>query len=219
MPRVKAPPPQFVNQIPAMLVSERPFDLAALGWLYEIKYDGYRCVAEFGSGACYLRSKTGGDMTAWFPEIAKSLAGVPGGPHVVDGEVVVLDDIGRSDFDKLHTRAQRRRFIAGMPPVAYAVFDVLVADGDLTMHLPLVERKAMIVPLLGDVPNILPVGHFEADGQTLFDQAVLPLKLEGLVAKKVDSFYKPGTRTNDWVKVKRKGAIPPGRFRRSDARP
>ncbi|MDR6539785.1 hypothetical protein [Variovorax soli] len=214
MLRASAPKPEIVDTLRPMLVDERPFDLVALGWLFEIKYDGYRCLAEFGGGAAFLRSKNGSDMTKWFPEVADALARVENGPHVTDGEIVVLDDIGRSDFDRLQTRALRRRLLPGADWVVYCAFDVLVLDGEPVMALPLVERKALLVPLLAEAGSVLPVGHFEGDGRTLFDHAVLPLKLEGLVAKRLTSTYQPGVRSSDWVKVKRENAIPAQRFKR-----
>ena len=191
-----------------MLVDERPFDLAALGWLFEINYDGRRCLAEFGNGLAYLRSESGADITHWFPQVVKALAAVPGGPHVTDGEVVSLVDIGRSDCGG---RAVGR-FVPGDGSVLYCAFDVLVLDGTPVMDRPLIERKANLGPLLGGSEGILPVGHFQGDGRTLFDQAVIPLKLEELVAKRADSVYRPGIRSPDWVKVKRNGAVLPKRF-------
>jgi bifunctional non-homologous end joining protein LigD len=202
------PVPRFVDGLRPMLIDEHAFDLSAPGWVYEIKHDGYRCLAEFGNGMAFLRSKGGADMTKWFPEVARALAAVPGGPHVTDGEVVVLDDIGRSDFDRLHARALRRRFVEGGDAVVYCAFDVLVRDGEPVMDRPLLTRKAMLSPLLAGVDRVLPVGHFDSDGRVLFEQAVIPLQSEGLVAKRPDSIYRPGERSPDWVKVRRKGAIP-----------
>jgi bifunctional non-homologous end joining protein LigD len=132
-----------------------------------------------------------------------------------DGEACVLDDLGRSDFDRLQDRARRRRWYQGADPVAYCIFDMLVDRGvDITQR-PLAKRKAALGKLLKvPLPNILLVGHFDGAGEQVFNEAVLPLKLEGLVAKRLDSVYTPGIRSSDWVKVKRKGAIPAERFRR-----
>ena len=74
-------------------------------WIYELKYDGYRCLARAGGDQpVELRTKSGVDCTAWFPEIVDLLAVLPGGPHVIDAEACVLDDIGRSDFERLQAR-------------------------------------------------------------------------------------------------------------------
>jgi len=202
-----------------MLLDERPLAFDVPGWLWELKFDGYRLMAEFGRGKCELKTRGGARATLWFPEIVRALSNVrafPGGPYVVDGEACVLDDIGRSDFDRLHARAKRRCWYAGADPVTYAVFDLLVDGGKDITGLPLVERKERLLALLDPVPaSILPVGHFADGSAQLFREAVVPLALEGLVAKRADSLYAAGVRTADWVKVKRKGAIPPQRFSRS----
>ncbi|NDZ11458.1 hypothetical protein C7T35_23955 [Variovorax sp. WS11] len=198
-----------------MLLDERPLNLEEPGWIYELKYDGYRMMAKFGTGACELRTRNGADATNWFPEVARSLAAVPGGPYVTDGEVCVLDELGRSDFDRLQDRARRRRWYEGADPVAYCVFDLLVDGGKDITAVPLLQRKQALADLLDPAPpNVLVVGHFDSDGHRFFHEAVLPLKLEGLVAKWATSPYTPGKRSRDWVKVKRKGAVPAERFRR-----
>src|SRR4051812_4359693 len=135
--------------IPApMLATEggKPFTDPA--WIYEIKYDGYRCLARAGGQPVELRTKSGVDCTKWFPEIAQLLEKLPGGPHVIDGEACVLDDIGRSDFERLQARARRRRRYAGCDPVTLCAFDLLYLDGRNVMALPLGERKAMLQRLL-----------------------------------------------------------------------
>lgn len=199
-----------------MLLDERPFDLDAPGWAYEIKFDGYRLLAEFGEGKCELMTRNSARATAWFPEVTWPLAlmtAFPGGPYVVDGEVCVLDDLGRSDFDKLHARAKRRSWYGGCDAVVFCVFDLLVDRGNDLTQVPYLERKARLHHLFDPAPpGVLVVGQFEEDGQRLYDGAVLPLELEGLVAKRADSLYSPGIRSADWVKVKRPGAVRPERF-------
>ncbi|RZL88519.1 MAG: hypothetical protein EOP82_22775 [Variovorax sp.] len=199
-----------------MLLDERPLDLHEPGWIYEIKYDGYRVIATFGAGSCELRTRKGADATKWFPEVVNSLEEIPGGPYVTDGEVCVLDDVGRSDFDKLQDRARRRRWDVGADPVVYCVFDLLVLEGKDITAVPLLQRKQALADLLDPAPpNVLMVGHFDSDGHRFFHESVLPLKLEGLVAKWPTSPYSPGVRSSAWVKVKRKGAVPAERFKRS----
>ena len=96
----------FLANLYPMLLDKRPIDLDALGWFFEIKFDGYRLLAESGHGYCRLKTRAGANASLWFPEIINSLASVPGGPYIVDGEVCVLDDLGRSNFDRLQTRAR-----------------------------------------------------------------------------------------------------------------
>jgi len=197
-----------------MLLDERPLDLDEPGWIYELKMDGYRVLAEF-NGAVQLRTRNGNDATTWFPEVAHGLAHLKKGHCVVDGEVCVLDEIGRSDFNQLQDRARRRGRHPGAPAVVYCIFDLLVHRGvDITPQ-PLLKRKAALARLLKKPPpSIMYVGHFESGAAQLFKEAVIPLKLEGLVAKRADSVYRPGVRSSDWVKVKRKGAVPAERFKR-----
>jgi len=198
-----------------MLLDERPVDMTEPGWICEIKFDGYRLLAE-ADEPVRLRTRGGADATAWFPEVAKALATLRGGPYVLDGEICVLDEQGRSDFNKLQDRARRRCWFPGAPPVVYCVFDLLVDRGTDISRWPLVKRKEALARLLKKaLPNVLVVGHFDgADGLTVFEKAVLPMKLEGLVAKRALSTYQPGVRSPDWVKVKRKGAVPAERFKR-----
>ena len=205
-----------LENFPPMLSTERPLDLDEPGWLYEIKFDGYRVTSLFGGGKCRLRTRNGADCTKWFPEVSRSLAAVKGGPYVTDGEVCVLDELGRSDFDRLQDRARRRRWYAGADPVVYCVFDLLAEGEVIRISEPLLKRKARLQQVLGarPLPAVLVVGHFEDSGRQIFEQAVHQLKLEGLVAKRADSPYRPGIRSPDWVKVKRKGAVPPERFKR-----
>ncbi|WP_310733649.1 ATP-dependent DNA ligase, partial [Aquincola tertiaricarbonis] len=184
-------------------------------WLYEIKYDGYRMLAEWDGGTVRLQSRNGTDATRWFPEVVASLACLRGGRCIVDGEVCVLDDLGRSDFNKLHARAKRRGYRAGDDVTVFCVFDLLVQDGKSMMQLPLVERKKRLAKVLaGEMPCVLPVGHFDEVGQDLYRQAV-QLKLEGIVAKRMASPYVPGARSSDWLKIKRPGGTPAERFKRS----
>lgn len=96
---------------------------------------------------------------------------------ILDGEVCVLDEIGRSDFNRLQARAARRGFPAGADPVTFCAFDVLYADGRYVMDLPLVQRKAMLQRVLAPLAGrLIVVGEFPADA-ALFDQVVLGLKL------------------------------------------
>lgn len=196
-----------------MLLGEaRPF--SDPDWLFEIKHDGYRVLAEWDSAAVYLQSRNGADATAWFPEVATSLAHIGAGRHVVDGEMCVLDDIGRSDFNRLHARARMRGWRPGADPVVFCVFDVLVHGGQSVMGLPLSERKKRLAKLFEHKPpSTLVVSDFEGEGRLLYAQAV-QLKLEGIVAKRKGSLYVPGQRTADWLKIKRPGATPAQRFQR-----
>lgn len=200
-----------------MLLDERPLDVEEPGWVYEIKFDGWRLMAEFGDGKCLLRTRRGANATRWFPEIAGALAGMKGGPYVTDGEGCVLDDMGRSDFGRFQTRALRKGWYEGADPVVYCVFDLLVDKGIDITQLPLIERKKRLAELFETPPpSVLPVHYFdnaENDIRRVFHEEVVLFELEGLVAKRLDSVYTPGTRTSDWVKVRRKTAIAARHFK------
>ena len=214
--RVALPPGPDIGQLSPMLLSanRRPFDSA--DWLFELKLDGYRLLAQAADGRCSLRTRRGADATRWFPELVQGLSALPTGRHVLDGEVCVLDDIGRSDFNQLHERARRRAWYPGCPAVVFCAFDLLVESGRTTYSLPLEERKARLQQLLACKPaSTLFVSAVPEQGKRLFEMAVA-LKLEGLVAKRSGSVYRPGERSTDWVKVKRPGAVSPQRFRRDD---
>lgn len=210
-----APP---LDQLSPMLLDERKRAPDNEGdYVAEIKYDGYRVLGQFGGGACMLRTRNGADCSTWFAEVRHELAQLHGGHTVVDGEICVLDDIGRSDFDALHSRARRRRWQERDAAVTYCVFDLLVQDGRSVMALPLIERKALLAELLTPAPpHVLYVSHVDASMVArpitwLYEQA-LALKLEGVVGKLASSAYVPGARTPDWFKFKRPGAVPPKRF-------
>ena len=173
-------------------------------WLYEIKFDGYRCLAGIELGQVELRTRNLANCTGWYPEAARALAAIGGGPHLLDGEVACLDSIGRSDFEKLHTRSLKRRWYAGCDLVTYCAFDLLVHNGEDLMNEPLTVRKQRLAALLGGVSGVLLVGDLPAEAP-LFQQIVEPLKLEGLVAKRRDSRYVPGQVSADWLKIKRAG--------------
>ncbi len=144
-------------------------------------------MAEFGEGTVFLKTRGGADATAWFPEVAFALHPLKLGRCIVDGEICVLDELGRSDFDQLHARARLRRRVAGAPPAVFCVFDLLAEDGASLMALPLLERKRRLKKLLTPaLASTLYIGHFE-EGQEIFRNAVITLKVQGLVAKRADS--------------------------------
>lgn len=181
----------------------RPF--SSDEWVYEIKFDGYRVMARAGGGPAQLLTKNGTDCTGWFPEVAALLGELPGGPHIIDGEACVLDEVGRSDFERLQARARRRRWAPGADPVTLCAFDLLWLDGRNVMGLPLAERKRMLAGLLAPQKGrLIVVGDLPAD-EALFDPLVVGAKLEGFVAKRLASTYQPGVISPDWVKIKRPG--------------
>ena len=120
-------PAPTLDQLAPMLLVERKAIPREGDWLYEIKYDGYRVLASTGSAA-RLKSRGGIEVWGWFPEATAAVADIPDG-SILDGEVCVLDEMGRSDFNRLHARARRKGWYEGADRVVYCVFDVLVANG------------------------------------------------------------------------------------------
>jgi len=195
-----------VDILAPMQFDEERYPFDDPDWLFEIKYDGYRALASTGKEA-RLTTRRGADATAWFPEVADSLQQLPRG-HVMDGEITVLDDMGRSDFEQLQSRAKARRRREGLPFVTFCAFDLLVHRGKDGRGWPLKARKEALGRVLADKPAAIRcVQHVVGQGKWLFDQ-VLELQLEGMVAKRLDSVYRSGERTRDWLKIKRQEMVP-----------
>ncbi len=149
-------------------------------------------MAEVADGQATLWSRNGLDLTARFPELATEIARVVRQRDcVLDGEVVVLDERGHPDL-----RALR----AGLKPRRYYIFDVLEADGEPTVHLPLSARRRRLSTVVVKSRYVQIVDWFE-DADALW-QVVAGASLEGVVAKDLESEYLPGRRASSWVKVK-----------------
>jgi bifunctional non-homologous end joining protein LigD len=176
------------------------------GWAYEIKWDGMRLLAHAGAdgGGLELVTANGRSATDRFPELV-GLAEAIGTAAVLDGEVVVLDDRGRSDFGRLqrrmHASGSAARDLAATDPVQFLVFDVLSVGATSTIHLPYHDRRHLLEGLVDEGPYWRVPGRHLGEGRALYDQAVRQ-GLEGLMAKRIDSTYRPGTRSRDWRKIK-----------------
>lgn len=185
-------------------------------WICEPKHDGYRLLAHIAGNLVTLLTRNGHNATGWFPELARSLAGLTASLTVLDGEVCVLDEIGRPDFDLVHRRAQRRRWYAGADPVVFVAFDLLAFDGHDLRSEALEFRKLLLAEVFASPPErCLLMQHFPGEQAATLFAAAVQLELEGVVLKRLGTPYVGGEpRTGDWVKVKRPGAIPPQRFSR-----
>jgi bifunctional non-homologous end joining protein LigD len=197
-----APPPTFE---PMMAVLERaPFD--AEGWLYEVKWDGHRCLAALGQ-ATRLTSRTGRDVTTQFPELIDMHRQLAARNAVVDGEVVALDRDGRPSFqrmqDRFHRSAEELARHRDRVPIQFLAFDLLWLDGTSLLDLPMVERRARLGEVFVETSRLRLSQPVEGGGTALFEQ-VERLGLEGLIAKRAASPYRPGRRSPDWRKVKTK---------------
>jgi bifunctional non-homologous end joining protein LigD len=162
-------------------------------WTYEVKFDGYRAVAYVRNGECRLLSRNDNDLTERFAEIAKAIVKAVKTPHaVVDGEVTRIDPSGRTSFSELQQ---------GTGPLVYYAFDLLELDGEPLLELPLRERKGRLRKLLDARVKSVAFSEDFDDGDALFDVAQAQ-GLEGIIAKRVDSPYRVGRRTREWLKIK-----------------
>ena len=175
------------------------------GWIYEVKWDGMRAVVAVDDGRVRLQSANGKDATVSFPELDGLGAALGVGSAVLDGEIVAFDDQARPSFGRLQQRmhvSDRRAAAARAEavPCTLALFDLLALDGRALIELPWSERRRLLEELVQPGPHWqVPAVH--QDGRALLDAATAH-DLEGIVAKRVDSTYRPGGRTREWVKVK-----------------
>lgn len=146
-------------------VRSQPF--STVGWIFELKYDGFRVLAERQGDAVRMRSRRGNDMISAFPEIAACLRELP--DLVIDGELVVLDAEGRPQFERLRRRLALKRFsidhAARTEPAAIFAFDLLALRGKDLRSLPLLKRKAQLEKLLRNSSRIQYLSHVGDDGQ------------------------------------------------------
>jgi bifunctional non-homologous end joining protein LigD len=186
------PMPRGVKPMLATLTKE-PFDHP--DWVFEMKWDGYRAVAEIREGDVALYSRNGISFNQKYPPIRDALAKF-GFEAVLDGEITVVDDRGYPDFQMLQ---DYRR--SGKGHLIYYVFDLLHFAGHDLTGLPLIRRKEILTKILPSVPNIRLSDHVAKDG-VLFFKVVKEKGLEGIVAKHTQSLYRMGRRSRHWLKVK-----------------
>lgn len=171
----------------------RPFD--ADGWAFELKLDGIRGLWSWDGERAEIRTRTGRLVNDSYPEL---LGFVPPVPCVLDGEVISFGEDGNPSFGLLQNRMNHGGSGDGPAPLAFVVFDVLFWNGDVTSR-PLTERRAILEGIALPSPFVL-ADQVIGDGTALF-AAVVEHDLEGIVAKKLDSTYQPGRRSDAWVKV------------------
>jgi bifunctional non-homologous end joining protein LigD len=176
------------------------------GWWFEPKLDGIRCLAELTTGSTTLRTRTGRDATAQYPELHMVHELVDQVNAVIDGEIVAFDVDGRNSFEVLQQRmnlAGEREIArtAKQIPVALVVFDLLWLDGHETIGLTLQERRELLELIVEPDRRLQVVTHVEGSGKE-FTKSAKRLGLEGVMAKRLGSTYLPGRRTPDWRKIK-----------------
>jgi ATP-dependent DNA ligase len=174
-------------------------------YVYEVKLDGFRCLAFVDGEEIYLQSRNGKELGRYFPELA--LAGtLPVGRYVLDGEIVVRDSGGREDFDalgqRIHPAASRIERLAVETPAVYVAFDLLAQEDEVLMEAPFSERRRALEQLLGAKSfaaapvELMQTVQTPAQAQQWLEHA------EGAIAKDSTAPYLPGERKG-MAKVKR----------------
>ena len=173
--------------------TKEPFD--DKNWLYEIKWDGYRAIAEIENGNVRLYSRNGITFENSYTLVVQELKKIRA-DAVLDGEIVVLNDEGHPEFQLLqHYESNTHR------PIHYYVFDILFLNGHNTCELPLIERKELLQDIIKKSDVVKYSDHIVEKGIAFFNVST-EKNLEGIMAKKADSQYYIGKRTNEWLKIK-----------------
>jgi len=193
-PRAKSTP-AFIEPMKALLVDSPP----AGDWIYEIKFDGFRAIAFRDAHGTRLLSRNNKNFADKFPEIVEAVSVLDVDDVILDGEIVALDDQGRSSFQLL----QAHDLGTERPPLFFYVFDLLQLNGKKLQSLPLTERKAALEKLLAqDAPAALRYSASLGNEPDALLAQAKKLGLEGLIGKRPDSTYEPGKRSGAWIKLK-----------------
>ena len=183
------------NYLKPMLAKEvkQPFD--SKEWMFEIKWDGYRAIAEIEKSEIKLYSRNGNSFIEKYSSIVNGLKKI-NIKAVLDGEIVVLDKNGVSNFQLLQHYEENKD-----APIFYYVFDLLYLNGEDLSNIPLFERKILMKKLIGKNPVVKYSSEITKNGIDFFN-ASTEKNLEGIMAKRIDSLYIQGKRTSDWLKIK-----------------
>ena len=173
--------------------TDTPFNDAS--WLFEIKWDGYRAITEIKNGSVELYSRNGNSFNTTYPVVYKELKKIKQ-EVVLDGEIVIINEEGKSDFQKLQHYEDNTHF-----PICYYVFDILMLNGISTKELSLIDRKKLLKKVITKSSVIKYSEHIVTNGIDFFE-AAKSKDLEGIMAKRANSKYLTGVRTNDWLKIK-----------------
>ena len=176
------------------------------GWGFEMKWDGVRAIAYVIDGQLRLISRNDADMTVSYPELTRLPAQLAHGAAFLDGEIVSLTRAGRPSFSQLQKRMHVQDPVAAnrlatAEPVVFYVFDLLVHDGMPLIGQSYEDRRAALEGLEIDESSWQVPPAFRGSGQDAV-RASQSLQLEGVVAKRLASTYRPGQRSKDWVKIK-----------------
>jgi bifunctional non-homologous end joining protein LigD len=192
LPKAK---PRFIDPMKARLVDS---PRSGGDWSYELKFDGFRVCAVKNGSQINLISRNGNELRSRFPEVVEGLKDFPPGDCVLDGEVVALDEAGRSSFQLL----QGLEMEGHKAPIVFYVFDLMQLNGRSLIGLPLSARKEVLAKVCEGVGDpIRYSGEIGGDAAALLKE-VQRRGLEGLIGKLRDSVYEPGRRSGTWIKLK-----------------
>lgn len=186
--------PSPIHPMLGVLV-KKPFDRE--GWVFEIKWDGYRAIAEINKGNVKLYSRNQLSFNSKFPQIITELQQWTVESAVLDGELVILDNTGRSQFQEMQNYQRTQT-----GTVIYCIFDLLYLNGRDLRALPLIERKGILEKLLKKMPHqhLHYSEHVAEKGIAYFKKAAAQ-HLEGIMAKNGQSAYTM-SRSSEWIKIK-----------------
>jgi bifunctional non-homologous end joining protein LigD len=195
LPVLGAGKPRFIEPMKPRLLEKPP---TAGDWMYELKFDGIRAIAVKIDKKVSLLSRNENELTGRFPEIAEAIKDLPARECVIDGEVVALDEEGRSSFQLLQSLELEER----KSPLRFYVFDLLQLDGKSLLGLPLAQRKDLLEKLCENLGEPIRFsGEIGSDATKLLAE-VKRRGLEGLIGKQRNSVYEPGRRSGVWIKLK-----------------
>ena len=208
LPDLPSAKPRFIEPMKAKLIEKRP---ATGDWIYELKFDGIRLIAvksgrrgdtDSSRGERHekvsLLSRNQNDLSGRFPEIVEAIENLRARECVIDGEVVAVDDKGRSSFQLLQAHEMEGR----KSPIYFYAFDLLQLDGKSLIGVPLEARKNVLEQLCAEADDpIRYSGAIGSDAKRLLEE-VQRRGLEGIIGKQRNSVYEPGRRSGAWVKLK-----------------
>ena len=192
--RLRRPPPSgFIFPCRPLLVDEPP---SGLGWLHEVKHDGYRVIARKDGDRVTLWSRYGTNFTDRLPRIAEAICSLAAKSALIDGEAITLRPDGHSDFAALRTKA-------GSARACLVAFDLLSLNGKDLRQQPIEERRGALSPLVAGVHGLIFSDAIVDQGMLVFAHACA-IGLEGIVSKRVGSRYSSGN-SRQWLKSKNPG--------------
>jgi bifunctional non-homologous end joining protein LigD len=195
LPNLSPAKPRFIEPMKAKLVEKAP---ATGDWIYELKFDGFRAIAVKIDKKVSLFSRNEKKLDARFPEIVDAVEKLPVNECVIDGEIVALDEKGRSSFQLLQAHEMEGK----KSPLYFYAFDLLQLEGKNLMSLPLEARKKALEQVCaGAGETIRFSGAIGGDPRALLDE-VKRRGLEGIIGKQRGSVYEPGRRSGAWIKLK-----------------